>query len=319
MTRRFGRFQILRTLGQGGFGIVFLAWDPAHRRQVALKVPQPETLMTPEARKRFQREAHAAAGLDHPNIVPVYETGSVGSVTYIAAAYCPGPTLADWLASQTQPVPARDAARLVATLARAVEHAHERGVLHRDLKPSNILLMHAAAGDLAHGDDRASRRLRAAHHRLQPGQARRWTGAGDQERGSVRIASLHGAEQAEGKLKAIGPPTDVYGLGCILYELLTGEPAVSRRKPARHLEAGHRRCPDPARGGCEETLPLDLEAIVLKCLEKGPGAAIFPVARDLAEDLDRFLADEPTKARPAGILTGAGDGCSVPNESEKPA
>ena len=79
--RRFGRFEILRALGQGGFGMVFLAWDPALRRQVALKVPQPETLMTPEARKRFQREAHAAAGLDHPNIVPVYETGSIGSVS----------------------------------------------------------------------------------------------------------------------------------------------------------------------------------------------------------------------------------------------
>ena len=101
--RQFGRFQILRALGQGGFGIVFLAWDPALHREVALKVPQPETLMTPEARKRFQREAHAAAGLDHPNIVPVYETGSIGSVTYIAAAYCPGPTLADWLARQSAP------------------------------------------------------------------------------------------------------------------------------------------------------------------------------------------------------------------------
>ena len=99
--RRFGRFQILRTLGQGGFGIVFLAWDPALRRQVALKVPQPEALMTPEARKRFQREAQAAAGLDHTNIVPVYESGNVGSVTYIAAAYCSGPTLADWLRAAT--------------------------------------------------------------------------------------------------------------------------------------------------------------------------------------------------------------------------
>jgi len=119
---------------------VFLAWDPTLRRQVALKVPQPETLVTPEARKRFQREAHAAAGLDHPSIVPVYESGSVGTVTYIAAAYIAGPTLALWLSHQTRPVPTQDAARLVATLARVVEHAHERGVLHRDLKPSNILL-----------------------------------------------------------------------------------------------------------------------------------------------------------------------------------
>ena len=105
---QFGRFRILRTLGQGGFGIVFLAWDPALRRQVALKVPQPEALVTPEARKRFRREAQAAAGLDHPNIVPVYETGHVGTVAYIASAYCPGPTLAEWLARQ---VPAGAGAR----------------------------------------------------------------------------------------------------------------------------------------------------------------------------------------------------------------
>ena len=90
-TGQFGRFQILRTLGQGGFGIVFLAWDATLRRRVVLKVPQPETLVSPEARKRFVREARAAAGLDHPNIVPVYETGSVGPVAYIAAAYCPVP------------------------------------------------------------------------------------------------------------------------------------------------------------------------------------------------------------------------------------
>ena len=108
---QFGRFQIRKTLGQGGFGVVFLAWDPALRRQVALKVPQPETLVTPEARKRFLREAHAAAGLDHPNIVPVHESGSVGTVAYLASTYCLGPTLADWLASQSRPVPSRDAAR----------------------------------------------------------------------------------------------------------------------------------------------------------------------------------------------------------------
>ncbi len=103
--RRFGRFQIRRVLGQGGFGVVFLAWDPVLRRELALKVPQPEALVTPEARKRFEREARAAARLDHPNIVPVYESGSVGTVAYIATAYCPGPTLAEWLAQQSKPVP----------------------------------------------------------------------------------------------------------------------------------------------------------------------------------------------------------------------
>jgi hypothetical protein len=123
---RFGRFEILKTLGQGGFGIVFLAWDPALRRKVALKVPQPGALVTPEAQRRFLREAHAAAGLDHPHIVPVYETGTVDSISYIASAYCEGPTLAAWLARQTRPVAEDQAARLVATLADAVQHAHDR-------------------------------------------------------------------------------------------------------------------------------------------------------------------------------------------------
>jgi serine/threonine protein kinase len=153
------------------------------RRQVALKVPQPETLMTPEARKRFQREAHAAAGLDHPNIVPIYETGSVGSVTYIAAAYCPGPTLADWLARQMQPVLVRDAARLVATLARAVEHAHERGVLHRDLKHG----MAVAPGTVLVSQWSSRGALVCARHTITPARDRR---LGEKWSRSPRIVGL---------------------------------------------------------------------------------------------------------------------------------
>ena len=297
-TSRFGRFQILTTLGQGGFGIVFLAWDPTLRRQVALKVPQPETLMTPEARKRFQREAHAAAGLDHPNIVPVYETGSVGSVTYIAAAYCPGPTLADWLARQVQPLPVRDAARLVATLAHAVEHAHERGVLHRDLKPSNILLKHAAADDLAHGNNEP---LDAFEPRITDFSLSKIAdGSGPETKSGVPFGSppYMAPEQAEGKLKLIGPPTDVYGLGCILYELLAGSPPFRGEGQLDTLRRVIADVPIPLRRVRKDT-PVELEAIVLKCLEKNP-ARRFPSARDLADDLDRFIAGEPTRARPPG-------------------
>jgi WD40 repeat protein/serine/threonine protein kinase len=296
--RRFGRFEILQTLGQGGFGIVFLAWDPTLRRQVALKVPQPETLMTPEARKRFQREAHAAAGLDHPNIVPVYETGSVGSVTYIAAAYCPGPTLADWLARQVQPLPVRDAARLVATLAHAVEHAHERGVLHRDLKPSNILLKHAAADDLAHGNNEP---LDAFEPRITDfSLAKIADGLGPETKSGVPFGSppYMAPEQAEGKLKLIGPPTDVYGLGCILYELLAGSPPFRGEGQLDTLRQVIADVPIPLRRVRKDT-PVELEAIVLNCLEKNP-ARRFSTARDLADDLDRFIAGEPTRARPPG-------------------
>src|SRR5262249_51866924 len=140
-----GRFLIRRELGRGAFGIVFLAHDPHLRREVALKVPRAEVLVSPEARQRFLREARAAAGLDHPNVGPGYEAGEGGAVCYIASAYCPGTTLARWLKQRAEPVPAREAAALVAALADGVEHAHSRQVVHRDLKPANVLLASASA------------------------------------------------------------------------------------------------------------------------------------------------------------------------------
>src|SRR5205823_999856 len=109
-------------------------------REVALKVPRDDLLLTPELRDRFRTEARAAAVLDHPNIVPVFEAGEVGATLYIASAYCPGPALDQWLRNQDEPVSARWAASLLLALADAVQHAHDRGVLHRDLKPANILL-----------------------------------------------------------------------------------------------------------------------------------------------------------------------------------
>src|SRR5438093_998080 len=137
---RVGRFELRRQLGKGGCGIVFLAFDPKLHREVALKIPRPEMLLSPDARRRLVREAHAAAGFDHPNLVPVYETGEIGPVCFIATVFCPGQTLAEWLDRQAFPVPVRQAARLVAQLAEAVQHAHDRGVLHRDLKPNNVIL-----------------------------------------------------------------------------------------------------------------------------------------------------------------------------------
>jgi eukaryotic-like serine/threonine-protein kinase len=295
---RFDRFQIIRTLGQGGFGIVFLAWDPVLRRQVALKVPQPELLMTPESRKRFQREAHAAAALDHPNIVPVYESSGLDTIAYIAAAYIPGPTLSLWLSRQTRPVPAHDAAKLVATLARAIEHAHERGVLHRDLKPSNVLLQQRpgleAEPDRGENGPLADFEPRITDFSL----AKLADGLGPDTRSGVPFGSppYMAPEQAEGKLTKIGPPADVYGLGCILYELLTRDTPFcgeTQLDTLRHVIADdplppRRRRPD---------LTVELEAIVLKCLEKDPGRR-YPSARELADDLNRFLAGEPIRARP---------------------
>jgi hypothetical protein len=137
---QIGRFLIHERIGRGGWGVIFRAYDPTLQREVALKVPRPEALVSEDMRQRFIREARAAGALSHPNLVPVYESGESGVFCYIASMLCNGPNLAEWLKRQSQAVPIRDAAALVKVLAEAVQHAHDRGIIHRDLKPANILL-----------------------------------------------------------------------------------------------------------------------------------------------------------------------------------
>lgn len=140
--RRIGRFQVRDRLGMGGFGIVFLAHDPSLDREVALKVPRLESLVSKESRARFLRESKLAACLAHPNIAAVYEAGFVEPAAYIATAYCPGGSVVELIRDESgsKPLPPRSAAWLMMAVAQAVQHAHSRGVLHRDIKPSNILL-----------------------------------------------------------------------------------------------------------------------------------------------------------------------------------
>jgi eukaryotic-like serine/threonine-protein kinase len=130
----FGRFRVVRELGRGGFGVVFLAIDPELNRRVALKVPHTQALFNVDLRERFIREARAIGGLDHPNIAPLYEAGEIGPILYIASAYCEGPTLSAWIRDRPGPIPAPVAAQTVASLADAIAHAHARGILSSRFK-----------------------------------------------------------------------------------------------------------------------------------------------------------------------------------------
>jgi WD40 repeat protein/serine/threonine protein kinase len=292
----FGRFELLREVGRGGFGVVYLARDPVLSRPVALKVPRPEMLVTPEARKRFTREAHAAAVLDHPNIVPVHEAGEIGSIAYIVSSYCEGPSLSEWLKARHQPVPARAAAQLIATLGHALEHAHERGILHRDLKPSNVMLQATAAPNTA-GTEFFDFVPRVADF----GLAKLTADEGDLTHTGAPIGSppYMAPEQAAGRLRDLGPATDVYALGATLYEVLTGRAPFRGETPAetiRQVIDDEPIAPRVLRPGVD----ADLETICLRCLNKDASRR-YPSAAALAVDLERLLAGQPIHARPASL------------------
>jgi len=310
-----GRFEIQRKLGQGGLGIVYLAYDPTLRRQVALKVPRPGSLSSHDLRRRFLREAEAAARLSHPHLVTVLETGEEGPICYIAAEYCPGPTLSAWLNEREQPVPIDLAAHLTMDLAEAVQHAHGRGVLHRDIKPSNVLLapledldgqdLSGPKSETSEKHDAARSHDRATKVPFRPkltdfGMAKLLEQKADETRSGALIGTpaYMAPEQAEGRVRDLDARTDIYGLGALLYELLTdrrpheGETDVDllRRVLFEEPVAPRRLRSD---------IPRDLEAICLKCLAKRSNAR-YATAQELADDLGRFLSGQPTEARPLG-------------------
>ncbi|MEX2286557.1 MAG: protein kinase [Planctomycetaceae bacterium] len=293
------RFEIQRKLGHGGFGVVFLAFDSVLHRQVALKLPRPDRYLTPAIRRRFLREARAAASLKHPNIVAVYDAGEVGPLCYIAQAFCEGPTLSRWLLERTVPVPPRLGAKLVQTLAEAVAYAHSHGVLHRDLKPGNVLL--ESDSDSSPQDPR----VQGDEFNFIPKLTDFGLAKLSQAESTASESAVFGGttqymapEQTQGLADQFGPHTDVYALGVILYELLAG------RTPFEGLsvvETLHRVVSDepPRPRSLRADLPRDLESICLKCLEKSPSQR-YQTADALVDDLRRFLAGEPTHARPIG-------------------
>src|SRR5205823_1881625 len=268
---RIGRFELRRQLGKGGCGIVFLAFDPKLEREVALKIPRPEMLLSQDARRRLVREALAAAEFDHPNLVPVYETGEIGPVCFIATAFCPGQTLGEWLDRQAFPVPVRQAARLVATVAEAVQHAHDRGVLHRDLKPNNVILQATREDPDEQEPPPGSCQLRGdtfIPRAVDCGLAKLIERGGPSDTNTRQVLGTPkymAPEQAQARHADVGPPADVYALGVILYEMLTGRApyeGASDVEVLRQAIDGNLTRPRLIRAD----IPGDLEAICLKAM-----------------------------------------------------
>ncbi len=318
LPEKIGPFRILRWLGEGSYGVVLLGYHERLQRSVAVKIPRLEALFSPQWRERFLREARAAAALNHPHIVPVFEEGHDGSVYYIASAYVDGPSLADWLKQPHPPLDPQLAAYWIEGLADAIQHAHSRGVLHRDLKPSNLLLqprttrqvpqsadsngLPLSLADLDLADPSRGVCLDAEHYHvlitdfglaklegIDPLRTQTGTVLG--------TPAYMSPEQAGGMTDELGPATDIYSLGAILYELLAQVPPFQAESLAALLERVRSRDPRPVRQH-RAGVPRDLEAICLKCLEKLPQRR-YESAAALVDDLRRFRERRPVIARHA--------------------
>jgi tetratricopeptide (TPR) repeat protein len=293
--------EILGVLGRGGMGVVYKARQLSLNRTVAVKKILAGDDASPAELARFRHEAEAAACLQHPNIVQIHEVGQQDGRPYLVLEYVDGGSLAEQLAGTPQP--ARAAAQLVETLARAMHFAHEHGIVHRDLKPANVMLARGTGGLPVLPDGQAG----CLSHDLVPkitdfGLAKRLDGGpGLTASGAiVGTPSYMAPEQAAGKGKEVGPAADVYALGGILYECLTGRPPFKAQTPLDTVLQVLADDPvPPAR--FQPKMPRDLETICLKCLQKQPRQR-YGSARELAEDLRRFEAGEPIRARPAGPL-----------------
>lgn len=294
------RFTIVNELGRGGCGVVFLARDPDLNRLVALKVPHPAALVSPELRRRFVTEARASANLEHPAIIRVYEVGSSGALSWIAAEYCNGCTLQAYLEKTQLLIAPRIAAETIRRLAEAIDYAHRRGVLHRDLKPANILLAPRTEQDAVNGTTPQIELADCDPKLTDFGLAKILTESTTATMTMLPMGTpaYMSPEQIAGNSTVIGTGCDIYALGIILYEMLAGVPAF---RGATREETWKRIIHDELQPIklFRQDVPRDLEAIVARATEKSP-AARYKTAAELAEDLGRFLRGEPTLARPLG-------------------
>jgi WD40 repeat protein len=274
-------YEILGELGRGGMGVVYKARQVGLNRLVALKMILAGQHAGPGELARFRSEAEAVARLKHPNIVQVHQVSEHEGRPFFSLEFVEGGGLDRKLAGA--PLAAREAARLVESLARAVHYAHQRGVVHRDLKPGNVLL--AADGAPKITDFGLAKRLDGTAGRTQTGSV-------------LGTPSYMAPEQAAGKVHEVGPPADIYALGAILYEALTGRPPFRAATSIETVRQVVSQEPVPPRR-LQPGVPRDLETVCLKCLHKEP-ARRYNSAAELAEDLQRFQAGESVQARPVG-------------------
>ena len=279
--RYFGTYELLGEIARGGMGVVYKARQNTLNRTVAVKVILSGQLASGDEVKRFLVEAEAAANLSHPGIVPVYEFGEHDGTHYFSMAYIDGPSLAEKLGDG--PIEADAAVGLLIPIAEAVEYAHGQGVIHRDLKPGNILLEKGIVPRIA-----------------DFGLAKRMNDDAELTQSGTILGSIYymPPEQAAGRSESIGPPSDVYALGAILYKMLTGRPPFQAATGFETMQQVLTEEPVAPRQ-LNSTIPRDLETICLKCLEKDP-ARRYPSARELGEELARFRDGLPILARPIG-------------------
>src|SRR5262245_16850508 len=291
-------YEIIEELGRGGMGVVFKARQRGLDRLVALKMIRSGEMAEPEERHRFEAEARAVARPSHPNIIQIYEAGEIGDRPYLVLEYVPGGRLADAL--HGQPFPPRPAAALTATLARAIQHAHEQGIVHRDLKPANVLFPNPPTD---------KHRLEITDSRLGTvkvtdfGLAKHLGAEGMTRTGDfLGTPNFAAPEQAAGR-PDVGPAADVYSLGAILYNLVTGRPPFAGATPLETLDQVRFAEPvSPSR--LRPNLPRDLGTIILTCLRKEP-AKRYSTAAALADDLERYLTGKSIRARPVGTVERA--------------
>jgi WD40 repeat protein len=295
-------YVLLGELGRGGMGVVYKARQVSLNRVVALKMLLSLAPIRPEQLARFRAEAEALARLHHPNVIPIYEFGECEGRPFFTMAYVPGPSLDRVIDGRAQDI--RRSTRLVEALARAVHAVHRSGIVHRDLKPANVLLAPVVDGSPVTSDGLATFPISPSTVgvpmisdfglAMDQAAARRLTESG----ATIGTPAYMAPEQVRGLSGTVGPATDIYALGSILYEMLTGRPPFDGATPAETIAQVLRDEPlSPSQ--LRPRLPRDLVTVCLKCLEKSPRQR-YASALDLAEDLRRFQAGEPILARPVG-------------------